>query len=252
MDIYYMIVLFIFGTVLGSFYNVVGDRLPDGKSIVKPSSHCPKCGHKLKPLELIPIFSFLIQKGKCKGCGTKIPIIHPLFELVSGLLFMFAYISFGLTPELLIALTFISILLIIFVSDIEYMIIPDEVLIIGSILLMIEIFFIKGFSSLLYSILDGIICFVLMYLLKLFGDFLFKKESMGGGDIKLMFVFGLVLGWPIAIMSIFLGSILGLPIALIIVSKNSSHELPFGPLLSLGAVILLLLQFNIEKLLSLF
>jgi Na+/H+ antiporter NhaC len=87
MDVYYIIILFILGTIFGSFYNVVGDRLPEGKSIVKPSSHCPKCQHKLTPLELIPIFSFLFQKGKCKGCKCKIPIMHPLFELGSGILF---------------------------------------------------------------------------------------------------------------------------------------------------------------------
>lgn len=252
MDIYYMIVFFIFGTIFGSFYNVVGDRLPEGKSIVKPSSHCPKCGHKLTPLELIPIFSFLLQKGKCKNCSSKIPIMHPLFEFVSGLLFMLAYVSFKLTPELLIALTFISILLIIFVSDIEYMIIPDEVLIIGLVMLAIEKIFIFGLANVLYSLLDGVICFIIMYLLKKFGDFLFKKESMGGGDIKLLFVFGFVLGWPMAIISIFIGSIIGLPISLIVIAKNSSHEIPFGPLLSLGALIIFLLKIDIEKILSLF
>lgn len=252
MDIYYMITFFILGTVFGSFYNVVGDRLPENKSIVKPSSHCPKCGHRLTPLELIPIFSFIFQKGKCKNCGCKIPVIHPLFELVSGLLFTLAYISFKLTPELLIALTFISILLIIIVSDIEYMIIPDEVLIVGIIILVVEKFFINGLNTMLWSIGDGIICFILMYLLKEFGDFLFKKESMGGGDIKLMFVFGLVLGWPMAILSIFIGSIVGLPISLITISKNTTHEIPFGPLLSLGAIIVLLFQINFDMIKSLF
>lgn len=252
MDIYYMIVLFILGTVFGSFYNVVGDRLPEGKSIVKPSSHCPKCGHKLTPLELIPIFSFLFQRGKCKNCKTKIPVMHPLFELLSGILFILAYISFKLTPELLIALTFISILLIIFVSDMEYMIIPDEVLIVGLIFLTIEKLVIYGINNVLISILNGVICFTLMFLLKKLGDFLFKKESMGGGDIKLLFVFGFVLGAPMAILSIFVGSIIGLPICLIVVARNSSHEIPFGPLLSLGALIILLFQINLDKFLSIF
>lgn len=252
MYIYYMIVLFIFGTIFGSFYNVVGDRLPDGKSIIKPSSHCPKCGHNLKPLELIPIFSFLLQGGKCKNCGSKIPIFHPFFEFVSGLLFMISYIVFGFTPQLIIALTFISILLIIFVSDIEYMIIPDEVLIVGLIFLSLERLFIDGWLQLLILLRDGLICFIVMYLLKKFGDFLFKRESMGGGDIKLMFVFGFVLGWQSAILSIFIGSIIGLPISLILVSKNSSHEIPFGPLLSLGALVVLFLQINFNTILNLF
>lgn len=247
MDFYYMIVLFIFGTVLGSFYNVVGERLPEEQSIIKPSSHCPKCGHKLTPLELIPIFSFLLQKGRCKNCKSKIPIIHPLFELLSGIIFVLCYISFGFTLNLIIALTFVSILLILFISDTKYMIIPDEVLIVGIIFLVIEKFFINGLNSLLFSILDGIICFIVMFLLKLLGDFLFKKESMGGGDIKLMFVFGLVLGWIPALLSIVIGSVIGLPIALIILSKNKNHEIPFGPLLSLGALIVLLFNINADK-----
>lgn len=252
MDIYYMIVFFIYGTIFGSFYNVVGDRLPDGKSIVKPSSHCPKCGHQLTPLELIPILSFLFQKGKCKKCKTKIPVMHPLFELASGVLFMVTYILFGLTWECAIALTFISILLILFISDIEYMIIPDEVLIVGGIAILFEKFIVYGINNVLEGILSGIISFVFMYLLKLLGDFLFKRESMGGGDIKLMFIFGLVLGWPMAILSVFVGSIVGLPISLIVVAKNSNHEIPFGPLLSIGATIVLFSQLTFDKILSLF
>lgn len=248
MVIYYMIIFFIFGTIFGSFYNVVGDRLPEGKSIVKPSSHCPKCNHKLTPLELVPIFSYLLQGGKCKSCGSKIPIMHPLFELASGILFALAYLSFKSDiGQLIIALTFISILLIIFVSDMEYMIIPDEVLIVGLIVLAVEKLFRFGIENVLYSLLDGVICFILMLLLKKLGDFLFKKESMGGGDIKLLFVFGFVLGWPMAIISIFIGSIIGLPLSLIVIAKKLSHEIPFGPLLSMGAVIILLLQINIER-----
>lgn len=252
MEIYYTIVFFIFGTVFGSFYNVVGDRLPEGKSIVKPSSHCPKCGHKLKCFELIPIFSFLFQRGKCIKCKSKIGLIHPLFELLSGLLFMIAYLVFGINPPLIIALTFISILLIIFISDIKYMIIPDEVLIIGIIALFIESWIIKGIVPSLYALLDGIIAFAIMIALKKLGDFLFKRESMGGGDIKLMFVFGFVLTWPMALLSIFIGSIIGLPLSLLVMSKNSSHEIAFGPLLSIGAIIILFFQINLDKFLSIY
>ena len=95
MEIYYAIVLFVFGTIFGSFYNVVGDRVADGKSIIYPPSHCPKCKHRLTPLELVPIFSYLFQGGKCKNCKCKIPLFHPLYEIFVGLLFMLSYISFG-------------------------------------------------------------------------------------------------------------------------------------------------------------
>ena len=126
MEIYYAIVLFVFGTIFGSFYNVVGDRVADGKSIIYPPSHCPKCKHRLTPLELVPILSYLFQGGKCKNCKCKIPLFHPLYEIFVGVLFMFSYISFGFTGDLVIAITFVSMLAIIIVSDYYYMIIPDE------------------------------------------------------------------------------------------------------------------------------
>src|SRR5574344_291796 len=99
MTIFYSIAFFIFGTVFGSFFNVVGDRIPAGKSIVFPGSHCTKCNHELTPSELIPIISYIMQSGKCKKCHTKIPIVLTLFELISGIMFALCYLTFGLTAE---------------------------------------------------------------------------------------------------------------------------------------------------------
>lgn len=250
MELYYAITFFIFGTIFGSFYNVVGYRLPKGESILYPPSHCPNCNHRLGPLELIPIFSFFIQRGKCVSCHQKISWFYPIFEFSCGLLFAIASLIFGLSLELAIALTFISMLCIIVLSDYEYMIIPDEVLIFFSIVLTIEFFIKNGLASTGMHLLEGILAFFTMWGIKKIGDFMFKKESMGGGDIKLMFVFGLVLGYPLAIISIFVGSIIGLPISLIIVAKKSSHEIPFGPFLSAGALILLLTQIDFDVILK--
>ena len=97
MDIYYGVVIFIFGLILGSFYTVVGERLPEGKSIVTPPSHCPNCNHKLTPFELIPIISFFLQGGKCTSCKKKISWFYPIFESACGLLFLLAYLKFGFT-----------------------------------------------------------------------------------------------------------------------------------------------------------
>ena len=250
MEIYYAIVLFVFGTIFGSFYNVVGDRVADGKSIIYPPSHCPKCKHRLTPLELIPIFSYLFQGGKCKNCKCKIPLFHPLYEIFVGLLFMFSYISFGFTGDFVIALTFVSMLAIIIVSDYYYMIIPDEILIFFGVTLALEVLLINGIDAFGISLLSGIISFGVMFLIKLFGDFIFKTESMGGGDIKLLFFLGFILGWPQALLSIFLGSIIGLPISLIVLKIKNTNIIPFGPFLALGAIIILLTQFNIEILLN--
>ena len=182
--------------------------------------------------------------------NVKLSILYPLFELSSGILFSLAYLSFGFSLQLIIALTFISMLLIVVLSDIEYMIISDSVLIVSGIILIIEIIFIYGFKTLGIGLLNGLISFVIMYLLRLFGNFLFKQDSMGGGDIKLMFIFGLVLGFDMAICSIFIGAIIGLPISLIFMKKKKDNIIPFGPFLSAGAVIILLSQINLETILN--
>lgn len=251
MQIFYIIFFFILGTVLGSFYNVVGWRLPIGESIVTPPSHCPNCKHRLSAFDLIPILSYIFQKGKCRYCKKHIAWYYPVFELFCGILFALCFLVFGLTPNLLKALTFVSMLTIIMVSDFNYMIIPDEILLIFGALLALEIGIIDGYQKLILALINGLISFIVMYLLKKMGDFLFKKESMGGGDIKLMFVFGMVLGFPLAIISIFLGSVVGLPISLILIANKKEHIIPFGPFLGIGAIILLLANIDFNTLINL-
>ena len=163
---------------------------------------------------------------------------------------MLAYMSFGLNSNLIIALTFISLLIIITISDYNYMIIPDNVLIFFGIIILLEIGIIYGPSKVLISILNGTLSFIFMFTLKKLGDFIFKKESMGGGDIKLLFIFGMVLSFPIAILSIFVGSLIGLPLSLILVRKNSDHIIPFGPFLAAGAIILLLTKIDLTTIIS--
>ena len=249
MFIYYGIITFVFGLVLGSFYTVVGERMPEGKSIVKPPSHCTNCNHVLKFYELIPVFSYIFLGGKCCKCKCKIPPLSTIMELLTGILFLVSYLVFGISIKFFIALVFISMLIIVIVSDIRYMLIDDEILIIASILIFILSVFEYGIKDALLYVFYGIICFLVMLLIKILGDFIFKKESMGGGDIKLMFVFGLTMGITSSIASIFLASFIGLPISLSMLKKNSSHELPFGPYLSIAAIILFLTKLDIIKIL---
>ncbi len=251
MDIYYCIVLFIFGITLGSFYNVVGYRIPKGESIIYPSSHCTNCNHKLKWYELIPVFSFLFLRGKCSKCHQKISWFYTIFEFLTGILFVISYIIFkNNILDFLVALTFISMIIIIFVSDYHYLIIPDSVLIFFGIVLFIELIIKNGFNEFYMPLINGLISFASMYLIKLLGDFLFKRESMGGGDIKLMFVIGMVIGFPEALFSIFVGSLIGLPLALIVLLKNKDHIIPFGPLLGIGSLIILFTQFDVMQFLN--
>ena len=166
MFIYYSIVIFVFGLVLGSFYTVVGERLPNNESIVKPPSHCPNCGHVLKFYELIPVLSFIFLKGKCLKCKNRIPILSTLIEILTGILFVIAYIKFNISIEFFIALIFISMLIIVIVSDIKYMLICDEVLIIGSVLIFILKIFDIGIKNALLAILYGIISAIVIFIIK--------------------------------------------------------------------------------------
>ena len=251
MNLYFIIVFFILGTVFGSFYNVVGYRIPKGQSILYPSSHCTKCNHKLGPLELIPILSYIFLGGKCKKCKSKISCFYPVFEFLSGLLFALSYVVFGLSLNMLLSIVFISMLLIIIISDYQTMIIPDSILVIFGLAIILIKYFIVGYPSILYSLLDGVIAFVFMLVLKLFGDFLFKKESMGGGDIKLLGIFGIMFGYIMSMFIVFMAAFIGLPISIIILKKNKSHEIPFGPFLAIAAIIVLLTKIDINTLIDL-
>ncbi len=246
MELSIVIGLFILGTILGSFYNVVAYRLPKGESIIYPASHCPNCNHKLTPWELIPVFSYLLQRGRCSSCKQKISIFYPISEILCGLLFVICYLSFGISLDLIIALTFTSLLIIVILSDYYYMIIEDSVLIIFSILLIIEIYFIHGLDYLLGQLFSALIAFLIMFILKLAGDYIFKKESMGGGDIKLMAVFGLMIGWEMSIITIFLSAFIALPISIFILKTNRNHEIPYGPFLSIAALIIYFTHLDIN------
>lgn len=251
MEVYYTVVFGILGLLLGSFYNVVGYRLPLHKSIIKPRSHCPKCKHVLTPLELIPVFSFLIQKGKCKQCQKPISWVYAFFEFLTGGLFALSYLKFGLSLELISSLIIVSALIIIVISDIHHMIILDEILIISVILLIIIKLFDFNLLTVGLSVLEGIGAFFAMWMLKLLGDFLFKKESLGGGDIKLLGFFGFIIGFPMSLVSIFIGAVTALPISLIIMNKTKENIIPFGPFLSFSALMIYLTSFNFENFINL-
>jgi len=250
MEFSIILLLFILGTIFGSFYNVVAYRVTKKESIVYPNSHCPKCNHELKPWELIPVVSFLLQGGKCSKCKDKISWFYPLSEIVCGLLFVLAYLSFGLSLELIIALTFVSMLIIIVLSDYYYMIIEDVILLIFGIMLALEILLIFGYKQLLLSLVSGVITFIIMYLLKLLGDFLFKRESLGGGDIKLMFVIGMIIGFDMSIVSIFLSAFLALPVSIIILKTKKDHEIPYGPFLALAALIIYFTHLDLNMIIN--
>lgn len=258
MSVYYSIVVFIFGLVFGSFYNVVGYRLPNKMSIAFPSSFCPKCNHKLKWYELIPVISYIFLLGKCKKCKNKISIMYPLIELISAILFLVSFLLFGFSINFFIAIVFISALIIISISDLRYFIVPDEVLIF-SIIIIILLYLINCiFNNLslvdgfLFKILNAFLSFLSVYLFKILSDFLFKKESLGGGDVKLFFLIGLVVGFDMSFVVLFVASLIALPISTYSLIKDNNNMLPFGPYLSISSIIILFSSMNLNDVLNLF
>ena len=255
MEKLFMIMSFVFGAVMGSFYHVVATRLSNDESIISPGSHCPRCQHKLSWYENIPIVSYLLLKGKCRSCHSKIPISYFIVEIVTGLLFAACYHSFHFSVELAVALVFVSALVIVIVSDIEYMIILDEVLIAATLIIMLIYLFSNGFTKeglgdTALHVYHAIGAFLVMYLIKLLGDKAFGKESLGGGDIKLMFLFGLVLKLPMAICTIFLATFIAFPIALIILFSDKENVIPFGPFLSMAAILILVVKIDFMDILN--
>lgn len=250
METYFLIVFFVLGAIMGSFYHVVATRLSNDESIIKPGSHCPKCNHFLSWYENIPIISYIILKGKCKNCHSKIPISYWIVEVVTGLLFSVCYHAFGFSIDLLVALVFVSSLIIVIVSDIEYMIILDEVLMASSLIIILIYIFGVSFEEAAYHIYSGVGAFLAMYAIKILGDKAFKKESLGGGDIKLMFLFGLVIGFPMSICTIFLATFIAFPVALLILFSDKENVIPFGPFLSMAAIILLISKFTLTDILN--
>lgn len=231
MNTIYIIIFFILGTVMGSFYTVVGLRLSKHENFINSHSHCDNCGHTLSLYEMIPILSFLFQRGRCRHCNKKIDSLSTYMELFTGILFAVSFYSFSFSYELLIALGITSMLIIIAVSDLTYLVIPDEILIFFSIYFIIINILNLGFYKAILSIGNGIFLFLIMYLIMLFGNKILKKESLGGGDIKMMFVFGLVLDPLLGVLSIFLGSLIALPVSFLLLLKNKEKVIPFGPFL---------------------
>ncbi len=238
MTLIYSIIFFIFGTFFGSFFTVVGLRLPKNENFLFTRSHCDKCYHELQLIDMIPIFSFFLLKKKCRYCHQKISPLSTYMEFFTGILFALAFLVFGFSLKLLIALGIIAMLIIVSVSDISYLIISDEILIFFTCYFFIIQIFNIGLRNTLIHCLFGLFLFLLMYFILYVGIKIFKKECLGGGDIKMMFIFGLILDPLLGTMSLFLGSFIALPISLFLLLKKNEKMIPFGPFLLIALTFL--------------
>lgn len=205
------------------------------ESIVFPASHCPNCHTPLKPRDNIPILSFIILMGKCRSCHTTISWRYPLIELLTALIFVAIVSQFSLTLDAFFYLIFVSALIVISFIDLDYRTIPDKISLSGVVVGLIASLFlpIRWYESFLGVIVGGGVILVVGYV----GAWVFKKEAMGGGDVKLMAMVGAFLGWKLALLTIFLASLIGAVIGIIFKFLTGEDYIPFGPFLSIGAVI---------------
>ncbi|MGG3957274.1 A24 family peptidase [Bhargavaea massiliensis] len=227
--------IFLLGLLLGSFYNVVGLRVPRGESIVAPRSHCPSCKRTLTTFELIPVVSYVLQKGKCRACSARISFVYPFVELSTAILFTLAPLFVGWSAEIVVSWTLISLFASVFVSDVHYMIIPNRVLLFFAPLLLIERLWFAPLTPWWDSLLGSIVGFLMLFIIALV-----SKGGMGGGDIKLFAVIGLALGVKLTVLAFFLSTFVGTMFGLIgmaIGRVKRGEPMPFGPAIVVGTLI---------------
>ncbi len=235
-DPFVVLVAGLFGAVIGSFLNVCILRLPPGESVVSPPSACPRCHQRIAWYDNVPILSWLFLRGRCRRCGNRISVQYPLIELATALLWVWMAWRFPDLLEALRAALFLTLLLGIAMTDAREYIIPDEFSI-GGLVLGLGLSLIHGLDGLLTAAIGAAVGFTTLWLVAEGGKRMFRREAMGGGDIKMMAMIGAFLGWQGVFLTIFLGSVVGTlvfgPLALF----GRKKEVPFGIFLALGAAV---------------
>jgi leader peptidase (prepilin peptidase) / N-methyltransferase len=241
MNVFLDIIAFIFGAAIGSFLNVCIWRIPEGKSIVFPASHCPKCGKSIRPFDNIPVLSWLNLRGRCRDCDEPISPRYPLVEMLTALLSLVLFWKYGLSLQYLAAFLFAAALVVITFIDFDHQIIPDVISLPG-----IPIFFLLAVFVMGVGFLDALIGLIVgggfLYLVAVGYELIAKREGMGGGDIKLLAMIGAFLGWKSLFFVVFMSSILGALVGIVLImikGKDMKYAVPFGPFLSIAAVMYL-------------
>ena len=229
-QIYVYGMAFLFGAVFGSFCNAWAWRIVHHESIARGRSHCPDCGHVLSALDLVPVFSYLFLRGKCRYCGKKIAPRYLIVELLCAAYFISIVAAHGISVATARLLILGCILLVASLVDLDIMELPDGLMIAGAVVSLLR--FLEGVSVLSYFL--GLLPAVALLLIVLLMDKIMKRETMGGGDIKLMAVLGLNFGAAGAVFIIFAACIIGI-IAAYATGKGKGKEFPFGPVLSASA-----------------
>lgn len=226
----------LFGLIFGSFLNVCIVRwgAEPKQSVVRPPSRCPRCGTGLRPYDNIPVVSWLLLRGKCRSCGLPISPMYPVVELATAAIWAFMVWRDGATLHALTGAVFFTILLGIALTDLRAYLIPDEFSL-GGLALGLVLALAGGLASLGQAVLGAAVGFALLWLIGWLGAIVFRKEAMGGGDVKMMAMVGAFTGWQGTLVSIFLGAVLGTLIFVPITFFKRDKLVPFGIFLALGA-----------------
>ena len=231
------------GSFLGSFLNVCIYRMPREQSIVRPRSKCTACAHPIAWYDNIPVVSFLWLRGRCRHCHKRIALRYPVVELLTAASTVAVTARFGPGPVGLVYVAFVCALIVASFIDLEFQIIPDEISLGGlavGVLLSLLIPSLHGTLSRLVALERSVIGLLVgggaLYATGLVGDLLFRKESMGGGDIKLLAMAGSILGWKLVVVTFFIAPMIALLPGLLVLLFKRSHVIPYGPFLSLGLV----------------
>ncbi|MFC1666867.1 prepilin peptidase [Candidatus Omnitrophota bacterium] len=252
------LLIFILGSMIGSFLNVCIYRMPRNESIVFPGSRCVSCKKSVLWYDNIPFLSYIFLKGNCRFCKAKISPRYFAVEFISALTALVLFVYFGPTYRFWIysLLTF-SLVIVTFI-DLEFQIIPDSISIGGLVLGIIMSAFIPALhnvfvwkAGLVKSLIGALTGGGLIYLTGLLGQFIFKKESMGGGDVKLMAMLGAFLGWKMAVLIFFLAPFFGTPAGIYLKFKKKHDIIPYGPYISIASFVVMIWGENILSLLFL-
>lgn len=258
--IFYYILIFIFGLVFGSFFNVLIYRIPEKKSIVFPSSFCPVCKTSIKWYDNIPLISYIILRGKCRYCKAKISIIYPLVEFFTGLIFLLIFIKVGFNLLSIIYIILFSTLLVSSFIDLKTKNVYIPVFFIPVIiyLLYVSIFLLSvtgesevfklPFLDFKESILGGFVGGLFIFVVRFLASKVMKKEGMGEGDIYVSSFIGLFIGYPLIFYVFIIAGILGLLAYFFYYRKKPEPEIPFVPFLSLSSFIVFFLFDILKKL----
>lgn len=235
-------IVFVFGSLIGSFLNVCIYRLPRSLSVISPSSRCPSCNIPIKAYDNIPLLSFLLLRGKCRYCKARISLRYPLVEALNALLYVMVVWHFGLGWHTPVLFAFCSAMIVITFIDLDFQIIPDIITIPGTPIGLITASLllpdpfdrssILGFQGAITGLFTGGVLF--------YAIAVFSRGGMGGGDIKMMAMVGSFMGWKSVLLTTFAGSLLGSFVGIflmVVKGKGRKTKVPFGPFLAAGALI---------------